>query len=34
MGMPSSSPQGARCGLAAELGVAVTLFGAPAVHAR
>jgi len=34
MGAPPPSPQAARCGLAAELGVAVTLFGAPAVHAR
>jgi hypothetical protein len=34
MGAPPPSPQGGRCGLAAELGVAVTLFGAPAVHPR
>ena len=34
MGAPPPSPQAARCGLTAELGVAITLFGAPAVHAR
>ena len=33
-GAPLPSPPNGRCGLAAELGVAVTLFGAPAVHAR
>jgi hypothetical protein len=34
MGTAPSSPQGERCGLTAELGIAVTLFGAPAVHPR
>ena len=34
MGGPPPMPQGGRCGIGAELGVAVTLFGAPAVHAR
>jgi len=34
MGAPLPSAQGGRCGLTAELGVAVTLFGAPAVHPR